>query len=99
MIASRIARPLQIRSRSTGAGNDGDFFALFTGVFYYNRRVGWLSSLLRGGSDELGWDDLVRNVIDAIAAHRRYGPRGEAAFPPHVVVRITVREETTAIVQ
>jgi hypothetical protein len=61
--------------------------------------MGWLSDLLRGGGDELGWDDLVRRVVDAIVALRQYGPRGEVAFPADVVVRITVPEGGVAIVQ
>ncbi len=61
--------------------------------------MGWLSDLLRGGSDELGWDDLVRRIVDALAALRRYGPRGEAAFPADAIVRITVPEGSTAVVQ
>lgn len=59
----------------------------------------WLSDLLRGGGDELGWDDLIRRIVEAIATSRRYGPRGESAFPPDVVVRITVPEGGAAIVQ
>lgn len=61
--------------------------------------MGWLSDVLRGGSGELGWDDLVRRVVDAIAALRRFGPCGETAFPPDVIVRITVPEGNVAIVQ
>lgn len=60
--------------------------------------MGWLSKL-RGGGDELGWDDLVRRIVDAIAALRQYGPRGEVAFPDDIVVRITVPESTLAVVQ
>jgi hypothetical protein len=61
--------------------------------------MGWFSDLLRGGRSELGWDELVRGIVDAIASLRRYGPRGEAAFPPDVLVRIAVPEGGTAIVQ
>ncbi|HSJ99951.1 MAG TPA: hypothetical protein VK932_01875 [Kofleriaceae bacterium] len=61
--------------------------------------MGWLSDLLRGGSGELGWDDLIRRIVDALAALRRYGPRGEAAFPADAVVRITVPEGSAAVVQ
>ena len=60
--------------------------------------MGWLSKL-RGGGDELGWDDLVRRIVDAIAALRQYGPRGEVAFPESVIVRVTVREANTGVVQ
>jgi len=61
--------------------------------------MGWLSDLLRGGSGELGWDDLVRQIVDALAGLRRYGPRGEAAFPPDAVVRITVPAGSEQAVQ
>lgn len=61
--------------------------------------MGWLSDLLRGGSGELGWDDLIRRSVDALAALRQYGPRGEAAFPPDAVVRITVPEGAAGVVQ
>jgi hypothetical protein len=61
--------------------------------------MGWLSDLLRGGSDELGWDDLVRKVTDAVAPLRRHGPRGEVVFPDSVIVRITVPDGGVAVVQ
>lgn len=61
--------------------------------------MGWLSDLLRGGSGELGWDDLIRRIVEAIAGLHRFGPRGEPAFPPDVVVRITVPEGSAAVVQ
>lgn len=61
--------------------------------------MGWLKGMLRGGDDELGWDDLIRRVVDAVAALRRYGPKGEVAFPEAVVVRITVGEGGQSIVQ
>jgi len=61
--------------------------------------MGWLSDLLRGGSDELGWDDLIRRIVEAIIPLRSYGPRGETAFPAEVIVRITVPEGSSAIVQ
>src|SRR5258705_11328896 len=61
--------------------------------------MGWLSDMLRGGRDDLGWDDLIRRVVDAIAPLKRYGPRGEVAFPAEVVVRITVGEGSVDVVQ
>jgi hypothetical protein len=48
--------------------------------------LGWL----RGGSDEVGWDDLVRRVAEAIAEQARYGARGRLAFPAEVEVHIEV---------
>jgi hypothetical protein len=61
--------------------------------------MGWISNMLRGGTDELGWDDLVRHVVDAVAALRRYGPKGEVAFPDEVIVRITVIEGSVSVIQ
>ncbi len=61
--------------------------------------MGWLSDLLRGGDDELGWDDLIRRSVDEIVKLRTYGPRGEAAFPEDVIVRITVQEGGAAVAQ
>ncbi len=60
--------------------------------------MSWLSDLLRGGADELGWDDLIRRVVDALARLKRYGARGEVAFPADVVVRITVGEGSVATI-
>jgi hypothetical protein len=61
--------------------------------------MGWLSNLITGGRAELGWDDLVRRVVDGIAALPRYGPRGEVVFPAEVTVRITVGEGSLHTVQ
>jgi hypothetical protein len=61
--------------------------------------MSWLKGMLRGGGDELGWDDLIRRVVEAVATLRRYGPKGEVAFPDAVIVRITVAEGGAAVVQ
>src|SRR5688572_23902673 len=61
--------------------------------------MGWLSDLLRGGGDELGWDDLVRRIVDAIVELRQYGPRGEVAFPDDIAIRITAPENSAAVAQ
>ncbi|HEU0037008.1 MAG TPA: hypothetical protein VFQ53_40635 [Kofleriaceae bacterium] len=61
--------------------------------------MGWLSDLLRGGANELGWDDLIRRVVDEIAKLKRYGARGEVAFPMDVTVRITVGEGSVDVVK
>jgi hypothetical protein len=61
--------------------------------------MGWLSDLLRGGDDELGWDDLIRRTVDEVAKLRSYGQRGESVFPEDVIVRITVPEGAVAVVQ
>ncbi len=55
--------------------------------------LGWL----RGGSDEVGWDDLVRHVADAIAQQAHYGPRGQTAFPAEVEVHIEVAAAAVAV--
>ena len=61
--------------------------------------MGWLSDLLKGGSNELGWDDVVRRVVDGVAALKRYGARGEIVFPAEVTVRITVGEGSVDVVK
>jgi hypothetical protein len=55
--------------------------------------------MLRGGRDELGWDDLIRRAVDAIAPLKRYGPKGLVVFPAEVVVRITVGRGSVDVVQ
>jgi hypothetical protein len=54
---------------------------------------------MSGDSGELGWDDLIRGIVDAIAPLKVYGPKGEATFPDEVVVRITVGEATQTVIQ
>jgi hypothetical protein len=61
--------------------------------------VSWISDLFRGGAGELGWDDVIKRVVDEIARTKRYAARGELVFPPEVVVRITVGEGSVANVQ
>jgi hypothetical protein len=61
--------------------------------------MGWLSDLLKGGSDELGWDDLVRRVVDGIAPLARYGAKGQIEFPMEVTVRVTIAEGSVDVVQ
>lgn len=61
--------------------------------------MGWLSDLLRGGGDELGWDDLIRQIVEAIAPLKVYGPKGEPTFPDEVIVRITVAEGARGVIQ
>jgi hypothetical protein len=61
--------------------------------------MGWLSDLLRGGDDELGWDDLIRRSVDEIAKLRSYGRKGDTVFPEDVIVRVTVTEGAVAVVQ
>lgn len=52
--------------------------------------MSWLGNLLRGGADELGWDDLIRRIVDAVAVMKRFGARGEVVLPADVIVRIEV---------
>jgi len=61
--------------------------------------MGWISNLITGGRAELGWDDLVRRVVDGIAELTRYGARGEVVFPMEVTVRVTVGEGSVDTVQ
>lgn len=61
--------------------------------------MSWLSDLLRGGAHELGWDDLIRRVVDEVAKLQRFGARGETVLPTDVTVRITVGEGSLAVVQ
>ena len=59
------------------------------------RLFGWL----RGGADELGWDDLVRRVVDAVSELRRFGARGRVAFPPQVEIDIVVAAGAVEVVR
>ncbi len=61
--------------------------------------MGWLGKLITGGGDEVGWDDLVRRAIDALAAAAHYGARGQVVFPAEVTVRITVPERSLDVVR
>ena len=61
--------------------------------------MGWFSDLLRGGEDELGWDDLIRRTVEEVAKLKSYGQRGEVIFPEDVIVRITVREVNAVVVK
>lgn len=61
--------------------------------------MSWFSDLLRGGSGELGWDDLIRSIVGELARLKRHGARGEVVFPMEVVVRITVGEGSVDVVR
>jgi hypothetical protein len=56
----------------------------------------WLWSWVRGGADELGWDDVIRRVTKAIADTAHFGARGATSFPPEVEVTIIVAGEGPA---
>lgn len=60
--------------------------------------MGWLG-WLRGGSEELGFDDLVKRVAEAIAKLARYAERGRVAFPADVTVRIAVGEGSVDLIR
>lgn len=59
------------------------------------RLLGWL----RGGSDELGWDDLIRRISQEVAKLGRWAARGEREFPAQVVVTIEVDEAEIDVVR
>jgi len=48
----------------------------------------WLTGLLGGGSDELGWDDVLAKIVDELAAGAQYGARGEVTFAAAVLVEV-----------
>src|SRR5215211_7834235 len=52
--------------------------------------MGWLKGWLTGGADELGWDDLVARIAEAIAGHRQFGRKGVVAFPAELQVTVVV---------
>jgi hypothetical protein len=56
---------------------------------------GWLL----GGSDESGWEDLVRRVTEAIASVGHFGARGRPAFPPEVEVEIVVSDNSLDVIR
>jgi hypothetical protein len=58
-----------------------------------------LSNLFRGGHDELGWDDLIRRIVDAVAALGRFGERGTVAFTQVVAVTISVAPGSGEVVR
>src|SRR5262245_49451596 len=58
-----------------------------------------LTDWLRGGSHELGWDDLTRQIVDAVATLARYAERGQVAFPPEVIVNIVVGEGSVELIR
>ncbi len=60
--------------------------------------MGWLG-WLRGGSEELGFDDLVKRIAEAIAKLARYADRGRVALPVDVTVRIAVGEGSVSVIR
>ncbi len=61
--------------------------------------MGWLTGLLTGGSDEIGWDDLVRRCVGTIAGVAHHGARGAVAFPAEVSVLVAVPAASVEVVQ
>lgn len=59
------------------------------------RLAGWLL----GGSDELGWDDLVRRTVEAIRKLAHHAERGRVAFPPDVTVRIETGPASVEVIR
>ncbi len=58
-----------------------------------------LGDWLRGGGGELGWDDLVRRMVEAVASLARYAERGRVAFPSEVAIRVVVAEGSLEVVK
>jgi hypothetical protein len=52
--------------------------------------MSWFSDLLRGGTDELSWDDLTGKVVEALAGRAHYGARGEVSFAGALRVELAV---------
>ena len=61
--------------------------------------MGRLLGGLRGGSDELGWDDLIRRIGEEVATLASWAARGEIEFPAEVVVTIAVAESKLEVVR
>jgi hypothetical protein len=59
--------------------------------------MGWLSSLLRGGEGEVGWEDLVRRAVDRLATLAHDGARGQRVFASEVRVVVTVPERSVEV--
>jgi hypothetical protein len=59
----------------------------------------WLTGLLRGGADELGWDDVLAKVVDALAACAHYGARGEVTFAAAVLVEVAAPAGSVEVVR
>lgn len=59
----------------------------------------WLTGLLRGGADELGWDDVLAKVVDALAAGAHYGARGEVTFAAAVLVEVAAPARSVEVVR
>lgn len=51
-----------------------------------------LRPVVDGGDEELGRDDLLRQVEEGILALRRHGARGKEVFPPSVRIQIFASE-------
>lgn len=57
----------------------------------------WLRSWVKGGTDELGWDDWIRRVTKAVGETAHYGPRGAVAFPAEVEVRVVAPPQSAEL--
>lgn len=58
-----------------------------------------LKPVVDGGDQELGRDDLLRQVEEGILALRRHGVKGREVFPPAVRIRIQVAEGSVLTLQ
>lgn len=77
---------------------DSDFFR-GRGPVLDSAPMKFLPGFLRGGRDELGWDDLVTRVVGAVAKLARFAARGRVAFPSEVTVRIEVGEGSVDVIR
>lgn len=68
-------------------------------IDYHRAAMSFLPRFLRGGRDELGFDDLVHRVVDAIAAHGHRESRGRIVFPAAITVRIEVPAASGEVVR
>jgi hypothetical protein len=59
----------------------------------------WLTDFLRGGSDDLGWDDVLAKVVDELATGAHYGARGEVTFATAVLVEVAAPGKNLEVVR
>jgi len=59
----------------------------------------FLPRFLRGGRDELGFDDLVARAVDAAYEHGHRGERGRMTFPSAVTIRFEAKDASVEVVR